>query len=402
MRRHRLKQVAVIRYGLGEPPPSSPDGVPILRATNIERGRITGRDMIFARLEDLPLTRAPLLKAGEILVVRSGAYTGDSALITQEWAGCAPGYDLRVTPRSIESRFLAYQLLAPYSLDQIWLARTRAAQPHLNAEDLGDVLVWASTHEHESAIADYLDAETARIDHVAAAIERSLSLLAERRTSVLLSAFEQTQRSAARARVLALAEVVLGRQRSPEQAEGPYMTRYLRAANVKDGRLDLSDVMEMNFTPVEQQRFALRPGDVLISEGAGSLAAVGAAAVWKGELEGTVCIQNTLVRLRPRKGMDPSYVAWWARFAYESGLFASVAGGANIYHLGAETVGRLVCSVPTLVRQCEIARRLDNNIAALEREMDLRRQQVQFLQERRQALITAAVTGQIEIPGVAA
>ena len=34
----------------------------------------------------------------------------------------------------------------------------------------------------------------------------------------------------------ALAEVTLGRQRSPEHEEGPFMTPYLRAANVKDGR----------------------------------------------------------------------------------------------------------------------------------------------------------------------
>jgi type I restriction enzyme S subunit len=180
------------------------------------------------------------------------------------------------------------------------------------------------------------------------------------------------------------------------------MTRYLRAANVKDGRLDLSDVMEMNFTPAEQRRFALKHGDVLISEGAGSLAAVGAAAVWNGELEGMVCFQNTLIRLRARDGMDPNYAAWWSRFAYESGLFASVAGGANIYHLGAETVGRLACPVPSLEGQREIARRLEDDVGSLEHEMALRLHQIDLLKERRQALITAAVTGQIEIPGVAA
>ena len=62
------------------------------------------------------------------------------------------------------------------------------------------------------------------------------------------------------------AHVQLGRQRSPEFAQGPFMVSYLRAANVKDGHLDLSDVKEMNFTPVEQHLFSLQPGDVLVSE----------------------------------------------------------------------------------------------------------------------------------------
>lgn len=60
----------------------------------------------------------------------------------------------------------------------------------------------------------------------------------------------------------AYADVVLGRQRSPQHDSGPFMTPYLRAANVKDGELDLSDVKEMKFDPIERQRFALAPGDV--------------------------------------------------------------------------------------------------------------------------------------------
>lgn len=137
------------------------------------------------------------------------------------------------------------------------------------------------------------------------------------------------------------------------------MVPYLRAANVKDGRLDLSDVKEMDFTPTEQRVFALKPGDVLVTEGAGSLAAVGASAVWSGELDGTVCFQNTLLRLRPAPGIDPRFLMWWARHAYGSGLFAAAAGGVNIYHLGAETVRALPATVPPLRTQRAIADYLD-------------------------------------------
>ena len=60
----------------------------------------------------------------------------------------------------------------------------------------------------------------------------------------------------------AVAEVSLGRQRSPDRAEGPNMVSYLRAANVKDGSLDLEDVKSMDFSPDEQTTYSLRPGDV--------------------------------------------------------------------------------------------------------------------------------------------
>ncbi|MGH8543507.1 MAG: hypothetical protein ACREX3_07735, partial [Gammaproteobacteria bacterium] len=115
------------------------------------------------------------------------------------------------------------------------------------------------------------------------------------------------------------------------------MLPYLRAANVKDGELDLSSIKEMNFNPVEQETFRLRTGDVLITEGSGSITAIGASAVWREDIPGPVCFQNTLIRLRPRPGVaDGRYLGWWARSAYASGQFASIASGANIYYISCE------------------------------------------------------------------
>ncbi len=136
------------------------------------------------------------------------------------------------------------------------------------------------------------------------------------------------------------------------------MTPYLRAANVKDGELDLSDVKEMNFDPGERQIFRLQPGDVLVSEGAGSLAAVGTSAVYEGDPPG-VCFQNTLLRLRPRADTDPRFVAWWARAMYASGEFARFATGASIYHLGAERVRAMRAWIPAIDEQRRIAAFLD-------------------------------------------
>ncbi len=70
------------------------------------------------------------------------------------------------------------------------------------------------------------------------------------------------------------------------------MVSYLRAANVVDGTLDLTDVKSMDFTPEEQRLFALEHGDVLVTEGSGSLRTVGASAVYRNELPQRVCFQT--------------------------------------------------------------------------------------------------------------
>lgn len=161
------------------------------------------------------------------------------------------------------------------------------------------------------------------------------------------------------------------------------MVKYLRAANVKDGALDLNDVMSMNFTPDEQRRFSLRPGDVLVTEGSGSLASVGASAVWRGDSKESICFQNTLLRMRPREGVaDGRFLGWWARSAFSSGLFASLASGANIYHLSAERVRSLRILLPPLDEQRCIADFLDAEVAKIDSLVSKKLDLLALLEER--------------------
>lgn len=189
----------------------------------------------------------------------------------------------------------------------------------------------------------------------------------------------------------AYAEVSLGRQRSPEHAEGPFMVPYLRAANVKDGELDLNDVLNMNFSPKEQTVFALRSGDVLVTEGSGSLSSVGASAVWNDDLPGLVCFQNTLLRLRPRGNTDPRFLAWWCRHAFASGQFASVATGANIFHLSAERVRSLPMTWVPLPEQRAIADYLDRETARIDLLHERQKRLLNLLNERVDAWIKARI-----------
>jgi len=171
------------------------------------------------------------------------------------------------------------------------------------------------------------------------------------------------------------------------------MVPYLRAANVKDGRLDLVDVNEMNFSPSEQITFALRPGDVLVSEGSGSLGSVGASAVWSQEIKGCVCFQNTLLRLRPRLDTDSRFLAWWCRYAFADGVFASIATGANIFHLSAERVKDIPTLSMPLDRQRAIADYLDSETARIDGLIGKKRRLLDLMLERRKEFCRQLILG---------
>ena len=129
-------------------------------------------------------------------------------------------------------------------------------------------------------------------------------------------------------------DIKLGRQRSPKDHSGPYMTPYLRVANVHDNQIDISDVKEMNFTPDEQQVFKLEYGDILLNEGQ-SKELVGRPAMFRNEVKGA-CFQNTLLRFRAYDGISREYALLYFRSCLYSGRFQrAVKQTTNMAHLSA-------------------------------------------------------------------
>lgn len=185
----KLKRLGVVRYGLGEPPEYVDDGLPFIRATDIQKGKINLDDVKKVSNDDIPWSRNPLLNLGEILIVRSGAYTGDSAIVNENIAGCIAGYDMVLTVKKGHAPFVAWVLLSKYMLNgQIYLERLRAAQPHLNAEELGGFIILVPPLVEQCNIAAFLDCESTKIDELINKVEVSISMLREYRTALISAA----------------------------------------------------------------------------------------------------------------------------------------------------------------------------------------------------------------------
>ncbi len=185
----RIKHLGSIRYGLGEPPEYVEDGLPFIRATDIKRGKIDLDAVKKVNPDDVVWSRKPQLKLNEILIVRSGAYTGDSAIVTSEIEGCIAGYDMVLTIHAGHPPFIAWALLSKYVLQgQIYLERLRAAQPHLNAEELGGFIVLVPPISEQRVMANYLDSETAKIDRMVAKVETAIERLQEYRMALITAA----------------------------------------------------------------------------------------------------------------------------------------------------------------------------------------------------------------------
>ena len=187
----RIKHLGLIKYGLGQPPKEKLDGLPLIRATNVFRGRIDDKNMVYVDPEDIPYERDPVLKENDIIVVRSGAYTADSAIIPNQYQGSIAGYDMIFRSyKNYSPKLISYCFLSHYILkNQLLFHSLRAAQPHLNREELGETfIVMPKNIEEQKAIARYIETECDRIDAKIAKTQRIIELQKEYRTALISEA----------------------------------------------------------------------------------------------------------------------------------------------------------------------------------------------------------------------
>jgi type I restriction enzyme, S subunit len=166
--------------------------------------------------------------------------------------------------------------------------------------------------------------------------------------------------------ISSIGSVLMGRQRSPIHATGDHMISYLRVANVGDNKLRLEDVKQMNFTPEEQERYNVRSGDILLSEGQ-SRELVG-QSVLISDLPERMCFQNTLIRFRANHSVvQPEYAQALFRACLRAGIFASIAAQTtSIAHLGVQRFAQLQVRVPSLREQDGVMAELAHIQAARE------------------------------------
>ena len=190
-----------------------------------------------------------------------------------------------------------------------------------------------------------------------------------------------------------IGEVNLGRQRSPKNVSNNYPTKYIRAANITEQGLDLSDLLEMEFTPNERRKYTLIQGDIVLSEASGSIRQVGKPAIWKNEIEGC-CFQNTVIRHRVN-GANPRYIFWYYKYCYVSGLFSKIVGGVGINHIGAKNFSELVVPLAPREEQNRIVTEIESRLSVCDKIEQTVDESLTKTESLRQSILKKAFEGKL-------
>ncbi|MFI6860016.1 restriction endonuclease subunit S [Streptomyces sp. NPDC050421] len=143
------------------------------------------------------------------------------------------------------------------------------------------------------------------------------------------------------------AGVTLG---SEPVGEGTTELPYLRVANVLDGRIDTAEVKSVRILQAQRERFALRKGDLLLTEG-GDLDKLGRGAVWDGRID--VCLyQNHVFRVRCGARMLPDFLALYTSSTEGRAYFQRVGKQTtNLASINSTQVKKMPVPVPPIEEQ---------------------------------------------------
>jgi type I restriction enzyme S subunit len=273
--------------------------------------------------------------------------------------------------------------------------------PGLSREKAYEQRISLPSATQQAAIAAYLDRETARIDALITAKRRMVELLEERDQVELSNLVVPENCQTARLRHFATVHGGITVDASRDAGADAVSRPYLRVANVQAGRLDLAEVTEITLPISLAARATLRKGDVLMTEG-GDIDKLGRGTVWEGELED--CLhQNHIFAVRPDPlQLDSWYLSLVTQSDHARAYFEST--GVQSTNLASTSSSKIldlpIPVLPALVQREVVVQWNRRSTRTAEMRSALTRQ-IALIGERRQALITAAVTGQLDIPEAA-
>ncbi len=337
------------------------------------------------------------------------ALVGEKGIITSAY--------LCLAPIGINPSYLAY-LMRAYDVSKVFYSMGGGLRQSMKFADLKRLPVAVPTLAEQSAIATFLGRETAKIDALVSEQERLIALLKEKRQAVISHAVTRGLNSDVPmkpsgiewlgempehwdvARLKSVALVQTGVAKGKDYRDIATVTiPYLRVANVQDGYLDLSEVAEIEVPADDVLRYELKTGDVLMNEG-GDFDKLGRGAIWHGEISG--CIhQNHVFAVRPH-GVRSEWLNAVTSSDYAQFYFMGRSKqSTNLASISSSNLMELPVVLPPDAEQKMILERIGDESKRIDDLIGEAERGTALLRERRSALISAAVTGQIDVRNAA-
>lgn len=329
---------------------------------------------------------------------------------TDCWAATNQGCMALVPTTRLDPRFFRYQLLS--SRSELEALGQGATFVELASDSLRSFRVVAPSIEVQQQVADFLDRETARIDAVIARKRRLERLLRERRQSAagrILLTGGVNRSNAEQGGPSPLEDVTMLslRQAGVTADTGPFGTQFaaseyaaggipmVNPTHIQDGRIEPTEDSTLPLDVAQRlARHAFKLGDIVL----GRKGDVGRSALVGRREEGWIAGSDSIILRTTSSRLSPQYLVNLLHLGVIRQQLEASSTGATLANVNESILLAMRVPVPPLSEQQRRASEAQARAAELRRLEGKLEDQLRLLGEHRQALITAAVMGQIDVP----
>lgn len=394
----------------------SDEGVKYLTTGNVGVGEFKEQGSGFISEETFVKLRCTEVLPGDILISRLNLPVGRACVVPDLGYRLVTSVDnVIVRPSaSFDRRYLVFLLSTPHHLESTSNLARGTTMQRISRSALGRIRLAVPDLPTQRAIADFLDRETARIDLLIEKKQRLVALLGEKTRSVInrattvgfrdcetrISGEKWLGEVASHWRITPIKWFARLQSGYAFKADrfGDFGTPLVRMNNLKRGVLDLSDAVSIADDDVNEA-VSLRAGDILIGM-SGSIGETGSlgnfAIVTERDLP---CLLNQRVgRFQLSvKDLLPEYLTLVIQSAaFLDPIFLAATSTAQ-FNVSPSQISSVLFALPPIEEQREIVDEISKRLVGLNLVKERSLISIDRLREYRSALITAAVTGQMNV-----
>ncbi|MGY8821631.1 MAG: restriction endonuclease subunit S [Pseudomonadales bacterium] len=411
--------------GLWGDEPDGENDLAVIRVADFDRATCrVGLDKLTYRSITQKERASRLLQSGDLLIEKSGGgektLVGCVVLFEHDFEAITSNFVARMRPlHGFDSGFLCYSFDSLYQgkVNFPAIKQTTGIQ-NLDSESYLQERFCFPTLAEQTQIARFLDHETARIDALIEEQQRLIELLKEKRQAVISHAVtkgldptvpmkdsdvEWLGEVPAHWAIFSLKRSVDGCTNGlwGDEPDGKNDLAVIRVADFDRAtcRVGLDKLTYRSITQKERASRLLQSGDLLIEKsGGGEKTLVGCVVLFEHEFQAIT--SNFVARMRPLPSFDSGFLCYAFDSLYQGKVnFPAIKQTTGIQNLDSESYLQERFCFPTLAEQAQIARFLDHETARIDTLIEEANVGVRLLQERRSTLISAAVTGKIDVRG---
>lgn len=192
-----------------------------------------------------------------------------------------------------------------------------------------------------------------------------------------------------------VADVRTGIAKGKKDLKNPVSVPYLRVANVQDGHLDLTVIKNICVEPYQVERYRLKEGDVLMTEG-GDFDKLGRGDVWKGQID--PCLhQNHVFCVRAnQKIILPYFLSSLSGSSYGKFYFLSCAKkSTNLASINSTQLKEFPVLIPPISEQ----RKIISILSTWDKAIETVKKLIENSKAQKKALMQQLLTGKRRLPG---